>query len=451
MGGFKGLAAGATATPPGGGAIVDDGNDAAAAEEGIMPAAPAEVKILSGNLANESSTDVIAVVAAPQTVVTSTVTNPSFNADLDPSDAFNSSIAALSAATATNPRLAQPAVESAAESGAESEEEDATDPAPAADNPFEGPAADPAPAAGLNPFGGSAGPAADAAPADAAKEKDENDAAAVLAAAAAKKKAEDDAAAAAAKKKVDDDAAAAAATAVAAAAAAAAKKAEDDAAAAVAAAAAKKKADEDAAATAAAATVAAAAAAAKAAAEAEGTRWVFGTATPNKYTLTEGGAVARHLQDENHQAAIADGGGNRPMTFGRHYWELEVVSNNGGDGEWAFGVCRPGTSCGPFDDITLSQSLIIHSNDDSGSGSFFLDTSNQGHNGGGSEPPNKAIPDGSKVGLLMDYSNGGTLSVCFNRQLYGTIARGLSGELYPCISVRQGHKVVRIHGGLTPP
>ena len=270
----------------------------------------------------------------------------------------------------------------------------------------------------FDPFGGSASPT------NPESTGGDDGAAAAAAAAAAKKKAEEDAAAATA----------------ASAAAAAKTKAEEDAAAA---AAAKKKAEDDAA--------AAAKAAAAAAAAAGGTRWVFGTATPDRYTLTEGGAVARHLQDENHQAAIADGGGNRPMTSGRHYWELEVVSNNGGDGEWAFGVCKPGTACGPFNDITLSQCLIIHSNDDSGSGCFFLDPSGRCASYGGAEPPPKAIPDGSKVGLLMDYTNGGTLSICFNKQPYGTLARGLSGELYPCISVRQGHKVVRIHGGLTPP
>ena len=65
--------------------------------------------------------------------------------------------------------------------------------------------------------------------------------------------------------------------------------------------------------------------------------------------------------------------------------------------------------------------------------------------------PVPKMPDGSRIGLLLDLDNGGTLTMYLEGKPCGTIAKGLVGPLLPCISSYWEGKVVKIHGGLAPP
>ena len=65
--------------------------------------------------------------------------------------------------------------------------------------------------------------------------------------------------------------------------------------------------------------------------------------------------------------------------------------------------------------------------------------------------PKRHLPDGSRVGLLLDLDNGGTLTLYLDNTPCGTIAEGLVGPLLPCIMCTYKGKVVKIHGGLAPP
>lgn len=66
------------------------------------------------------------------------------------------------------------------------------------------------------------------------------------------------------------------------------------------------------------------------------------------------------------------------------------------------------------------------------------------------DPPPK-LPGGSRIGLLLDLDNGGTLAMYLGGKPCGTIAEGLVGSLLPCISYYYKGKVVKIHSGLAPP
>ena len=61
------------------------------------------------------------------------------------------------------------------------------------------------------------------------------------------------------------------------------------------------------------------------------------------------------------------------------------------------------------------------------------------------------MPAGSRIGLLLDLDNGGTLTMYWDNKPCGTIATGLVGPLLPCITSYYYGKVVKIHGGLAPP
>ena len=67
------------------------------------------------------------------------------------------------------------------------------------------------------------------------------------------------------------------------------------------------------------------------------------------------------------------------------------------------------------------------------------------------------IPEGSRIGLLLDLDNGGTLTMYLDNKPCGTIATGLAGPLLPCITsydegkVYKKDRVMKIHGGLAPP
>ena len=65
--------------------------------------------------------------------------------------------------------------------------------------------------------------------------------------------------------------------------------------------------------------------------------------------------------------------------------------------------------------------------------------------------PEPQIPEGSRIGLLLDLDNGGTLTMYLDNKPCGTIAEGLAGPLLPCISSWYEGKVIKIHGGLAPP
>ena len=65
--------------------------------------------------------------------------------------------------------------------------------------------------------------------------------------------------------------------------------------------------------------------------------------------------------------------------------------------------------------------------------------------------PVPKMPDGSRIGLLLDLDNGGTLTMYWEGKPCGTIAEGLVGPLLPCITSGYEGKVVQIHGGLAPP
>ena len=138
-----------------------------------------------------------------------------------------------------------------------------------------------------------------------------------------------------------------------------------------------------------------------------------------------------------------------------NYCEIEIVKNDAGDqdgnyiGSWCFGVCRPGIDLN--DDVeefheragtwvmyqSNSPYWNVHCSTCAGTG-MTLD-------------PEPNLPDGSRIGLLLDLDNGGTLTMYWQGKPCGTIAEGLVGPLLPCITSVRKDKVVKIHGGLAPP
>lgn len=182
------------------------------------------------------------------------------------------------------------------------------------------------------------------------------------------------------------------------------------------------------------------------------TNWVFGSIATGEYALSEGGAVASKTSDESETGAIADGAGCSPMTSGVHFWELEVVKNEvnppNWPGSWDFGVCRPGID---LDDganfYSRADTWMMAQDNDPGWGLACLTCAGTGM----TLDPKPNLPEGSRIGLLLDLDNGGTLTMYLEGKPCGTIAEGLVGPLLPCISSYWGGKVVKIHGGLAPP
>eukprot|EP00729_Bicosta_minor_P001906 gene1905-biopygen20735 len=179
------------------------------------------------------------------------------------------------------------------------------------------------------------------------------------------------------------------------------------------------------------------------------TNWTF--ATTRNYVLGEGGAEATKVVSETHTGIVAGGTGCTPMTFGVHYWELEIVRNGTASaylGLWYFGVCRPG--------IDLENGASFASREDT----WMMSQNNapgwglccKSSKGAGMLlDPKPMMPDGSRIGLLLDLDNGGTLTMYLDGTPCGTIAEGLAGPLLPCLSSYVGGKVVKIYGGLAPP
>eukprot|EP00729_Bicosta_minor_P009256 gene9256-biopygen19972 len=179
------------------------------------------------------------------------------------------------------------------------------------------------------------------------------------------------------------------------------------------------------------------------------TNWVFGSVATGEYALSEGGAVATKIKDWTWAGAIADGAGCTPMTSGITYWELEVVKNDDNNGMWSFGVCRPG--------IDLNDNVeFLHCRADTWmmwqniKPIWHLWCSTCAGTGMTLDPKPK-LPAGSRIGLLLDLDNGGTLTMYLDGKPCGTIAEGLVGPLLPCMATSFVGKVVKIYGGVPPP
>eukprot|EP00729_Bicosta_minor_P006285 gene6285-biopygen22852 len=175
--------------------------------------------------------------------------------------------------------------------------------------------------------------------------------------------------------------------------------------------------------------------------------WAFGSITTGQYALSRGGAVATKIVT-SWKGAIADGAGCTPMTSGINYWELEVVKNDVTNGGWWFGVCLPGIDLNDgVDFVDRDDSWMMYQTNDPYWGVFCSTCEGTGM----TLRPKPKMPDGSRIGLLLDLDNGGTLTMYWQGKPCGTIAAGLVGPLLPCISPYYKGKVVKIYGGLAPP
>ena len=145
---------------------------------------------------------------------------------------------------------------------------------------------------------------------------------------------------------------------------------------------------------------------------------------------------------------IADGARCTPMTSGVQYWELEVVKNDAVGGSWCFGVCRPGIDLNDGKEFFNRDDTWVMMQDNAPYWALCCSTC---AGTGLTLDPKPKMPDGSRIGLLLDLDNGGTLTMYWDNKPCGTIAVGLVGPLLPCISSYYKGKVVKIHGGLAPP
>eukprot|EP00729_Bicosta_minor_P012812 gene12812-biopygen13197 len=179
------------------------------------------------------------------------------------------------------------------------------------------------------------------------------------------------------------------------------------------------------------------------------TNWAFGSVATGKYALSRGGAVATKLEDWTWAGAIADGAGCTSMTSGINYWELEVVKNDANGGSWGFGVCRPGIDLNDDGEAFYSgDDTWVMSQRNKPVWNLWCSTCK---GTGMTLDPEPKLPEGSRIGLLLDLDNGGTLTMFWEGKPCGTIAAGLVGPLLPCISSYWNGKVIKIHGGLAPP
>lgn len=145
---------------------------------------------------------------------------------------------------------------------------------------------------------------------------------------------------------------------------------------------------------------------------------------------------------------IADGRGCTPITSGIHYWQLEVVKNDAHDGYWSFGVCRPEIDLNDGNSFYFrDDTWAIYQNND-----LYYDLRCNTCKGTGMTlKPKPNMPDGSRIELLLDLDNGGTLTMYWKGKPCGTIAKGLVGPLLPCVSAYHKGKIVKVHGRLAPP
>ena len=113
-----------------------------------------------------------------------------------------------------------------------------------------------------------------------------------------------------------------------------------------------------------------------------------------------------------------------------------------------FGVCRPGIDLNDGKNFhSRADTWVMYQNNNPGWGLWCSTCEGTGM----TLDPQPKLPKGSRVGLLLDLDNGGTLTMHWKGKPCGTIAAGLVGPLLPCISPYYAGKVVKIHGGLAPP
>eukprot|EP00729_Bicosta_minor_P010909 gene10909-biopygen2342 len=178
------------------------------------------------------------------------------------------------------------------------------------------------------------------------------------------------------------------------------------------------------------------------------TNWAFGSVATGITKLSDGGAVATKIIDEEYGTAIADGAGCTPMSSGINYWELEIVKNDSDVGDWMFGVCRPGIDLNDDDEVFVERAdTWMMYQDNLPDWCLYCPTC---AGTGMTVDPQPTLPAGSRIGLLLDLDNGGTLTMYWEGKPCGTIADGLVGPLLPCISSYWNGKVIKIHGGLAP-
>eukprot|EP00729_Bicosta_minor_P000263 gene263-biopygen6975 len=175
--------------------------------------------------------------------------------------------------------------------------------------------------------------------------------------------------------------------------------------------------------------------------------WVFGSVATGEYTLSEGGAVATRINSNGYRGAIADGAGCTPMASGVNYWELEVVNVGPGNATWYFGVCRPGIDLDDGANFSnRADTWLMYQYNIPGWGLRCSTCAGTGM----TLDPQPKLPAGSRIGLLLDLDNGGTLTMYWQGKPCGTIAEGLVGPLLPCISSLLKDRVIKIHYGLAP-
>ena len=168
----------------------------------------------------------------------------------------------------------------------------------------------------------------------------------------------------------------------------------------------------------------------------------FGNFASADYKLSEEGAVATKIADSITGATV-DGTGCTPIISGVHYWELEVVRVGAKDGVWCFGVCRPGIDLNDGSDFPNREDTWMMMQDNDPSWVLLCDTC---EGAGMVVDPLPKLLDGSRVGLLLDLDNGGTLTMYWKGKPCGAIAEGLVGPLLPCIALAWTGKEVKIHG-----
>jgi hypothetical protein len=132
------------------------------------------------------------------------------------------------------------------------------------------------------------------------------------------------------------------------------------------------------------------------------------------------------------------------MAAGRHYWELQRVVRGDLDGNFMFGVCRPGINVDSH--IHTDPGTWLVQQYDGGNWGLFCDSCK-----GTGCTDQRNVTDAERIGLLLDLDNGGTLTLYRDNVPCWTIAAGLVGPLLPCISTVRLNTSVRVHGNLEPP
>jgi hypothetical protein len=120
--------------------------------------------------------------------------------------------------------------------------------------------------------------------------------------------------------------------------------------------------------------------------------WVWRTFDEEKVTLSEGGAVATKVDDDNEADTLVTSG--IELTAGKHYWEVVILNDDGGS--VLVGVTRPNLD--PNGDYSLTASTD----------GWFMLPANGSLCGNGKQDGDAAgtIDDGERVGVLLDLDEG---------------------------------------------